>query len=88
VHLQDFALLVQPFEDAHFFIYVGGVDWISTTIMTLLWSESSGAAGLNTLEDGAKGAARVDVGGMFAIKFQAQAASTTTNITIGGNALR
>ena len=85
VALQDFELQIQPHEDASFHTYITGAGWDATTNMVKPFTSDTD---LDTLPDGEAEGAYVLLGPVYAIKFLAQAASTTTSITIVGTLFR
>jgi len=77
--LTDFAVFIQPHEDAGWHEYLSGTDWdTGTEIM----KGSSG--GLQTLASGATGWAYINISPCYAFKIQASIASSTTAIVING----
>lgn len=83
-NLDDFALLVKPDEDSDWHILISGATWDDEDIAIKPYT----SAAINTLATGAKAAAKVIVGPCFAIKFQADAAASTTSVTVHGQARR
>lgn len=82
IALSDFSLMIQTHESADFINYITGTTW--ETVAAPLTFKS---ANVNTLAGAATAHARVDVGPVYAIKFQAKAASGTGNsVTIIGQA--
>ena len=85
VALQDFELQIQPHEDAAFHVYITGAGWDSVTNSVKPFTSDTD---LDTLPNGQAEGAYVDIGPVYAIKFLAQAASSTTSLTIRGTLFR
>ena len=77
VALQDFAILVKTDSGASFHIYLSGATW-AVPPSILPYCE----AALATLAAATAASARVDIGPVYSVKFQAQAASATVATTV------
>lgn len=83
--LADFAVFIQMYDGGTWISYIDGdafavVHGAVTATGVMLWATS----GLKTLASGSVGAAHIDVGAAFAIKFQADSSSSTTSVTVKG----
>ena len=83
VALTDFAILFQPHEAAAFTVAISGATWGS---VAGILEHVVGA--LNTLASGATAFAIVKCGPVYAVKFQAKVASSTTDVKVSGQAGR
>lgn len=79
VQLQDFALQVKLHEDGEWVSLVTGAGWGTATNLLVFTT-----AALNTLGAGVKAIARVAIGPVHSVRFQARAASSTANVKILG----
>lgn len=81
---QDFALLVQPSYGAAWFTLISAGGWAAglANVLIAMTTDPRTLAALGTTY------LQLNVGAVYAIKFQAQAAANTTNSTVIGTAAK
>lgn len=80
VALGDFALLIQPHQAADFHVCISASDWEDEQVVVKPWV----SAALQTLDASTKAAGRVEIGGCYAVKFQAKSSGADTAVTVRG----
>lgn len=79
--LTDFAVMVQPVEGGDWFSLMSGADWDAEDIQIKPFVSDTG---LNTLAADGLISFRLQIGGVYAVKFQASVAAGTGSLTIQG----